>query len=388
MDMLPELTTDILQRIQIAESVLSSKCVSREWRTILGDKRIGLLFGVTPRIGKDKVTQLFYREEDFSGIVTANNHDAPNDETHVDWTMLHPLVGSCNGLVCFYVSHHDIQDPVYIMNPETGEHLHLPELCIPITPDRVVSWYPRNNIIGGFGYSQRTDEYKVVRIHMDGKVQIHTLGDKRGWRNMAKEIPYIFRNSGVYAHGCIFWLDCCQQDVGIISFNLDTETFHQHLPPPHQITGNDFRMNTYPSLGMVMFGVRILFYYIHDGIERPRLDLWAPISGKNIHTWAPDGKLNWKYKTSIYFEGDEWPTCNPIAFVNDKDILFWKSRRLMRYNTLTSTWTEIWGALRWETRVAIIPHMRSAVSLKNFGGQSEACTHDVHDANTFLGLSM
>ena len=386
MDMLPELTTKILQHLQNTETILASKCVSKEWNTILGDKRIGLLFGVTPRIGKE-VTQLFYREEDFSPIVTSNNHDDGTHEDLIDLIKLHPIVGSCNGLVCFYVSHHGIQDPVYVMNPETGEHLHLPQLCIPIARDRVLSWYPRYNVIGGFGYCQRTNEYKVVRINMDGKVQIHTLGDKRGWRNIPEEIHYAFRRSGVYAHGCIFWKDY-SWDKRIVSFNLDTETFFQHSPPPY------IPFKEYPELGMFMFGVRLLFYYIHnEGTNQVRIDIWAPISKKNIHTWAPGGEWNWNPEMSFFLEEDldeEWHTYYPITLIGkNKDLLLWNTGRLLRYNALTRTWTEIWGKLLWETsRVAIVPHMRSTVSLKNFGGQSETCTHDVHATNTFLQLSM
>ena len=389
MEMSTELTSEILHRLQTAESILTSKCVCKEWNSVLAHKRIGLLFGFTQKVREEKVTQLFYKElieeediytmtEDFHQMLFGNNGGwhiiQPSDKN-----MSHPIVGSCNGLVCFYVSHHGIQDPIYIMNPTTGEHLHLPQIRDP-TPTPQISWEPRY-VVGGFGYCEHTGEYKVVRIQVGGKVDVHTLGDNKGWRNIG-EFPFIFRESGVYAHGCIFWINhYSYHNDQIVSFNLDDETFQSHSPPPHHIYENAFSI---PILGMVFSGARLLFYNLHN-IYDLRIDFWAPISDNDFHARAPGVEWNWELKRSIILGRDSYMFIRRpyklIALGKNNDILMQNNRCLMRYNELNRTLTEI--AVIDCAKVRVIPHMRSTVSLMNFGGKSETCTDEVHATNRF-----
>lgn len=96
-------------------------------------KRIGLLFSAVPNGGQNvtfengDITQMFYTEhfsENEFSIITAPEID-PNSGVHKHTFQ---MVGSCNGLVCLYVLHDQVRDPIYIINPSTGQQLILPQI--------------------------------------------------------------------------------------------------------------------------------------------------------------------------------------------------------------------------------------------------------------------
>ncbi|XP_026377799.1 F-box protein At3g07870-like [Papaver somniferum] len=132
------------------------------------------------------------------------------------------MVGSCNGLVCFCIPHHRVNDPVYICNPITTEYINLPRLEIKY-----------GVVISGFGYHFSSNTYKVVRIHYTdrfrtfepitkGSVEIYTLGSGTGWRNIG-EITYKLCDTGVLANGSLYWLDYEQKRI--VVFPLGDEHF-------------------------------------------------------------------------------------------------------------------------------------------------------------------
>ncbi|KAI5337866.1 hypothetical protein L3X38_017137 [Prunus dulcis] len=68
------------------------------------------------------------------------------------------VVNSCNGLLC--LSKPFINDAVVVCNPITGEYIHLPEV--------LKLEYVKRSIDCGFGFSPKTNQYKVIRISEQG----------------------------------------------------------------------------------------------------------------------------------------------------------------------------------------------------------------------------
>ncbi|XP_026428372.1 uncharacterized protein LOC113324265 [Papaver somniferum] len=118
------------------------------------------------------------------GVYYGNYHDDNKRFSYRESTSLlnHPqlnsnkkqsysLVGSCNGLVCYRIPFSDKRG-FYVCNPMTKEYVYLLEE----KPFRSLK-------LSGFGYLPSSNEYKIVRIYSDGKIQVYTLGSGSGWRD-------------------------------------------------------------------------------------------------------------------------------------------------------------------------------------------------------------
>nr|QBG82593.1 F-box protein At3g07870-like [Papaver somniferum] len=232
-----------------------------------------------------------------------------------------------------------------------------------------------------FGFTQKVTEEKVTQLFYREQIE-----EEDYYTMMGDFYQMLFGNNGTWNIIRSYDENMSHPIVGscnslIVSFNLENETFQSHSPPPHHIYENG-GFST-PKLGMVFSGVHLLFYNIHD-IYDLRIDFWAPISDNDIHARATGVEWNWELKRSIVLEEPLnlwWPPYKLIALGKNNDVLFQNNRCLTCYNELSRTLTKI-AEIRWE-KVRVIPHMRSAVSLRNFGGQSETCTDDDHATNIF-----
>lgn len=135
-DLPKDLRLEIFSRLP-PEPLLKCKLVCKTWESILSHKKVGILFLF--RSGWERNLHLYYGdyEEIFSKInsekedcsfktLTKINHPGINlRDRH---SFVDQMVGSCNGLVCFRVPHHQVNDPVYICNPITREYINLPRL--------------------------------------------------------------------------------------------------------------------------------------------------------------------------------------------------------------------------------------------------------------------
>lgn len=333
---------------------------------MLGNKRIGLLFSAVPNNGRHVLldegdsTQMFYTkhitEESFHTVITGQIDPETGDRKHT-----FQIVGSCNGLVCLYVRHKCSGDPIYIINPATGEQLILPGICRHPTYFSGGTSGTSRNVIGGFGYCEHSDEYKVLRIHEDCMVQVFTLGDKRGWRHTGY-CPYSFLcKTGLYAQGHLYWLEWCSrsQKMELQSFDLSREEFRDLSLPSYHNEGLYVEENA--RVGMILYGPRLCVYYTHHTVEGVRVDFWL-VTEDNT----------WKIKKSTLLPWLEYssPRYVPIAFGDDDKILLWKRRRLMCYHSSTGNLEEIGGDIHHQTDIVVTPHMMTHVSLMAFGGKS------------------
>ncbi|XP_026460014.1 F-box protein At3g07870-like [Papaver somniferum] len=161
---------------------------------------------------------------------------------------------------------HIITNPIYICNPVTREYILLPictENCL------------KGRNVFGFGYNDKTNEYKVVRIYFEseehtepGKVQVYTLGAGTGWRNKG-QVAYSLQTNNSYspgmnADGEVYWLHqgvlekhCVpgqpiKSDEGrVVAFNLADEVFRLLPNPPYYTIlpcGKEFAVFVYHQI--------------------------------------------------------------------------------------------------------------------------------------------
>nr|XP_043623718.1 F-box protein At3g07870-like [Erigeron canadensis] len=146
------------------------------------------------------------------------------------------VVGSCNGLLCLSDSLYG--EPVFLFNPFTRNYLELPK-CVQFQDQEVVF---------GFGYHPKTNEYKVVRIvyyrtprrlirnhrsYPRSEVHVLTIGGESNlnneWRCLGK-VPYQLdrqAKEAVVVNGRLHWVSRPGRLPGrtIVSFDLEDEQF-------------------------------------------------------------------------------------------------------------------------------------------------------------------
>ncbi|KAK6114764.1 hypothetical protein DH2020_007033 [Rehmannia glutinosa] len=189
----------------------------------------------------------FFRLVDFED--SYDRHDLPH-ETMVRFNFNNlsnfpdaniVIDGSVNGFL-FLRDINYKHETLFVCNPITREFFELPR------PDGVVR-YPMV-VTHGFGVTQKTGEYKIVRILHQRELnpinghcirvpfsqcQVYTLGKTGEWRTIGGPGPgfaYDSRLIGVFVRGNIHWLIQDLEGFELIScFDLENEVF-QPFPPP------------------------------------------------------------------------------------------------------------------------------------------------------------
>ncbi|OUZ99214.1 F-box domain [Macleaya cordata] len=418
----PDITIDIFSRLP-AESVVPWKRVCTTWRRLLqrtdfadthlcrqlqqqqqldhqehdheddlyhkGSNNGGGGGGATSKVSflflaKSLVDQrnnkLIYYGEYYDGqfyykTLTRRNIGDAVDMSH------HSIVGSCNGLICFSVSHNSRtnntfvgNDPIYICNPITGEEVNLPTFINNNNNGRF-HWI---RMASGFGYLPSMNTYKVVRIsyHSDlrfgkvGQVEVYTLGSGSGWRNKG-EISYLLLHDadpslGVLVDGALHWLD--YKKLKIVAFNLEDEEFFEVPSPPC------FQ----PADRLSFFHLQVLggcLCVVHKkrGI---RIDVWSLKKKKKkkknssygtkeqdyecYWSWRREFRVGWGRKYSVKYE--------PFALTESGEVLFRYDRYILYvYNPKTATLKKFTTGDMGLAVFQAIPHMNSFVSLKALG---------------------
>ncbi|XP_043692988.1 F-box protein CPR1-like [Telopea speciosissima] len=144
------------------------------------------------------------------------------------------IIGSCNGLLCLSAF-----DSLYLLNPVTKEYKRLPY------PEILTGRSSSSSTIltiFGFGYSPRTDEYKVMMITyfmieqpVHSAVFVYTLGINSYWRlikGTSHKINYPYHHGLV--NGALHWMTSGIPDsskVVPISFDFGDEKFRELFLP-------------------------------------------------------------------------------------------------------------------------------------------------------------
>ncbi|XP_026451348.1 F-box protein At3g07870-like [Papaver somniferum] len=242
-----DITAKVLSHIPI-ECVSLGRAVCKLWRILLKKPKTGFLLAVSEIGRHSEEIQIFYVYNEEVSI-----HDEPISHktlAKIDLGLglsrdipvqlikngpFNPVIyGSCNGLVCFPVQNDETKSLFYICNPMTGEYVYLPEMDF--------GEISRPEVLGGFGYCQSTNEYKVVQVTYEynqfeqlGRVQVYTLGSGSGWRNKG-EIHYTSKERLVFANEALYWLEHIEDDWNLRTFHLADETFGTvPMPPCHDV---------------------------------------------------------------------------------------------------------------------------------------------------------
>ncbi|OUZ99216.1 F-box domain [Macleaya cordata] len=410
----PDITIDIFSRLP-AESVVPWKRVCTTWRRLLlrtdfadthlrrqlqqqqqqldhhehdhdddlyhkgsnnggggGTSKVSFLFLAKSLVERDN--KLIYYGEYYDGQFYYKTLTRKNiHQSH------HYIVGSCNGLICFSVSHNSStstntfvgNDPIYICNPITGEEVNLPTF-INNNNNGGFHWI---GMASGFGYLPSTNEYKVLRIsNRDersgkvGQVEVYTLGSGKGWRNKGEisyfSLPDLDPSPGVFVDGAVHWLD--YRKLRIVGFDLADEEFFE-VPSPPCFQPIEARLFLYLEvLGGCLSVVRI-----KRGVC---VDVWSLKKKKKMNssyeTKAKDYECywNWSREFSIAWVGKFRDNYDPFAITKSGEVLLWYNQTILYlYNTKTATLKELKNGGLGLKVFRVIPHMNSFVSLKALG---------------------
>ncbi|XP_011092682.1 F-box protein CPR30-like [Sesamum indicum] len=171
------------------------------------------------------------------------------------------VIGSCNGLLCLSDSHR-FGTVIYVCNPYIRRYKVINH---PIT-GVVGSSDPRNDHTTlGFGYYDKTDDYKIIRIVAPGdehddyldlsfkyhetaqhtKVEVYS-SITNSWKNVEMEgfswSMYDIKSRLVVCdsvHWKAFYRDTNKDVMVILAFHLGNETFQQIRFPNYEVDGED-----------------------------------------------------------------------------------------------------------------------------------------------------
>ncbi|CAN8269546.1 unnamed protein product [Cochlearia groenlandica] len=253
------------------------------------------------------------------------------------------VVGSCNGLLCLSDSLYN--DSLYLYNPFTTNSLELPKSC---------NKYHDQELVFGFGFHQKTKEYKVLKIvyfrssnsnykargrvqYKQSEVQIMTLSSSKdqtlSWRSLGKA-PYKFvkRSSEALVNGRLHFVT--RPDRKFVSFDLEDEEFRE-IPKPDYggLNRTNHRLvNLKSCLCAVVYG------------NYGKLDIWVMKSygvkeswskEYSIGTYLPKGlKHNVDMRPMwIMKNGENGKVVRVLCVLDNGEILLeYKSRVLVAYD--------------------------------------------------------
>nr|XP_043621285.1 F-box/kelch-repeat protein At3g06240-like [Erigeron canadensis] len=251
------------------------------------------------------------------------------------------VIGSVNGLLCFYIGPPDFVKGIYIWNPSLSLIMPLYVLCDP-------KWAHSYNyrFYFGFGFDPKTDDYKVVKLVRDhGKlmwlpVEVYSM-KKRSWEFIVDSFPSDVDKGFdmcVDDHdGHLHWL-CKMVDNNdiqtIVAFDLGVESpsFRQISLPDSVASNCDTDNLQHTKLCMLHGKLCVVSYTIYDHGEG-KLQVWVMNEYGVAESWVKSHVLsNLKGEHTI-----------PIGFTLNSKFLFHDNIKgvLASYDQETATVTHL-----------------------------------------------
>ncbi|KAK6269135.1 hypothetical protein QUC31_013295, partial [Theobroma cacao] len=226
-----DLIADILSRLPV-KYVLRLRCVSKAWRSLIGDPDFIKLHLRHSLESRTNHTLILKSSDLYAADLACLGPFAKLEHPLMSYNHGVKILGSCNGLLCI----RNIVEDMAIWNPYTRKHQVLPSLS------------SCNAYVYGFGYDTVSDDYKVVKIMqlggVDGKAlesEVKICSLKRlAWRRIP-DIPCIFSFpgvNGVFASGALHWVlthkvQLSEENV-IVALDLAAEKYRE-IPQPEYI---------------------------------------------------------------------------------------------------------------------------------------------------------
>ncbi|XP_026385062.1 F-box protein CPR1-like [Papaver somniferum] len=237
-----------------------------------------------------------------------------------------------------------------------------------------------NTRFSGFGYSYRTDEYKIVRMYarcsypalgLSLKVQVYTLGSGLGWRDKGK-FEFCVSQTSVCANGALHWIEYKKRKI--VAFDLADEKFIV-IPLPsvisHKILGE--------ATPNVVGGYLSVFHVVKED-EKTFISIWSLKKKRKCNSYAMgedefDNYWSWNKEFSIPWNDTKVKynrSYHPLAVTKSNQVLLLHHGGLLCYDLKTTTLKELWD-VHPRLRVEVPPyleaslHLNSLVSLKALG---------------------
>ncbi|XP_026384037.1 F-box protein CPR1-like [Papaver somniferum] len=248
------------------------------------------------------------------------------------------FIGSCNGLVC--VDFDDTWDEIILWNPSTREYKTIPKP--PVGDGRV------KDIIYGFGYDQKTCDYKLIRVvsyrryDTDSEVLVYTLGSNSWKKN--ENIPYNIVGATVStkpSNGAVHWvakkgmnkMDPTKATKVIVSLDIAEEVTKEIQMP------SCFKTHPVSVEDLGVLG-EDLYLSVEDDRE-DKFDVWVMKEYGVADSWTKmlsvsREEINWLSPKANYWHSLqelEWLSLTPLQLFRKKgEILFVVECHLGDYN--------------------------------------------------------
>jgi len=292
---------EILSKLPV-KSLLRFSCVSKYFQSVICDPGfVKLHLQNSPK----NINSSFVFSSHISSCSFFSVDHMPKPQRHK-----YHFHGSCNGLVCLRKRNDDGSNMFRLWNPATRklfENKHC-MLNLPLEDQEL--------ILLGFGYDNSRDTYKLVAIvsHLNSEEEysfislICNIEDKSGWRDIQNfpVNPNATEGDGIYLKNTLNWVglldfdfeyvedDGCDltfNDVVIVSFDLETETYTQLLLP-RDISrviiddffslGEELHSNEAPLIGVLG---DCLGLFLHNRTT-DHLSIWQMKEFGNQNSWT------------------------------------------------------------------------------------------------------
>ncbi|OMO57924.1 hypothetical protein COLO4_34989 [Corchorus olitorius] len=203
------------------------------------------------------------------------------------------LVNSCNGLVLLRGNERKL---VYVCNLVLDE-------CITI---KVPEEDNRHSIAFCFGFSVKTNQYKVVQTFFYGepgedfKAELYTVGTG-SWRSLGNapfclNLGYTCFNT--FLHGAYHWVECLNLHVSdeiIVCFDFENDMFRE-FPLPTQIKP---KASDHLKLGVIEDSLYACCYHNDDSYQ---FDIWVMKDYGVKESWTKQFRIKHTFLSHTYFD--------------------------------------------------------------------------------------
>lgn len=325
-----EIIVEILLHLPV-EALLRCRCVSKRWRLLIDNPRfIRQQLAQSTRSHSNQTLFLRHKSVLRTIDLTSLGQDISFGAAlkEINYPLMCygdeiKLLGSCNGLL----SLSNAADDVIIWNPSLRKHRFLPNFNI---KPRKNSGIPLSVCVYGFGFLQKTDDYKLLRLvqyisqPIESDVCVYSMASN-SWKRI-QDMPYSLiypRKMGVFVDIALHWVMTPElvpdSPNYIVGFNLESEDFSV-IPQP-DIIDQSFEIDVAALDGCLC----MVANYRNTGVDvwimnkYGMKDSWAKLFSILQEDVPRSNEFMWPL---TYSQGGDL-----ILVQQDKKILFWYDKK-------------------------------------------------------------